>query len=122
MMPLGAMDASLLLNQFFFGIEEKNALAGIAINRFLPGAYFVVSLWTQDYLAAHAFMIADLGNAAAAELGNSFIVAQQVLADARTQLIAFSPPFRQKLFVLGGTLAGLVFLSLDFGGFLFHLC
>src|SRR5581483_4536122 len=121
MMALGAMQRGLLVGQFFRGIEIQHPLARIADHGLLAGAHFVVSLRPQHYLAAHALVIADLGDAAAPELGSALVVSEQILGDAGAQLVAFAAPFRQKLLVFGGALTGLLFLFLDLCRLFFQL-
>ena len=75
---------------FVGGIEVENALAGIADYGLLAGADIVVDLRAQHDLASHAFVIAHLGDAAAAKLGNALVVAQQIFVDAGPHLIALA--------------------------------
>src|SRR5215469_10199438 len=93
MMTLGAVDRFLLLDQLFFRVEIENALAGVADDRLSPRANFVVGLRTEDHLASHALMIADFSDAAAAELGDALVVAEQVFADSGAELVAFGLGF-----------------------------
>ena len=108
MMALGAVVEASRLDQLFLRIEIENALAGVADNGLFAGANFVIGLRTQHDLAGHAFVIANFGDAAAAELRDALVVAQQVFADAGAELVALGSPFGQQLFVFGGALAGLL--------------
>jgi hypothetical protein len=68
MMAARALMFGLERLHFVGRIEIQNALAGIADHGVLSGTDLVVSLRSQHDLARHAFMIAYLGDAAAAEL------------------------------------------------------
>ena len=75
----------------------------------------------QHDAACHTLLIADLGDAAAAKLRHALVMAQQVFVDAAANLVALGAPFSQKLFVLGGKLAGFLFFLFDLGGLGFQL-
>src|SRR5579862_4253215 len=86
-MTLGAMQRWLFVYQFVLRIEVKNALAGVADDRLISRADFVVSLWAEHDLASHALMIADFSDTASSELRDALVVAEQVFADAGAKLI-----------------------------------
>ena len=102
---------------FVGGIEVQDALAGIADHGLLSGAHIVVGLRPQHDLACHAFVIAHLGDAAAAKFGNSLVVTEEILIHAGPHLIALGAPLGELLFVLRGPLAGFNLFFLNLGGF-----
>ena len=105
----------LVHNHFAFRIEIKNALAGIAHDDLLPGAYFVVGLRPQHDLARDAFVITDFGEPATAEFRNPLVVPEPVGRYATAQAVALGIPLGQLLFVLCRYAACIFFFLLDFG-------
>lgn len=67
-MALGAVNPGLLVDKFFRRIEVQDALAGVANDGFVAGADIVIGLRPEHDLARHALLMADFGDAAAAEL------------------------------------------------------
>src|SRR5579862_2624205 len=75
MMPLGPVNAGLLIDEFFLGVEIKNALARVAHDGLRAGTNLVVRLRTQHDAACHTLLIAHLRNPAAPELRHPLVVA-----------------------------------------------
>src|SRR5580658_2692739 len=120
MAPAGALVFRLKRQHLVRGIKVENALAGIANHGLLAGADVVIGLRPQHNLTGHAFVVEHLGDTAAAKLGNTLIVPQEILIDAGPHLIPFGAPLGKLLLVLGSALAGFNLLFFDFGGFGFQ--
>src|ERR1700751_1106288 len=114
-MPLRPMDRLFLLDDLVLGTQVKDALTGVTKNDVFTGEDVVVGLRPQNDLAAHAFLIVDLGDATATKFRNAFVLAEQIFADAAAELIAFTSGRGQQLLVFGRALPGLLFLFLDLG-------
>src|SRR6202043_1313083 len=121
MMAFGAGGRGFLIGKLLSGIEIEDALAGVADDGLLAGTDFVISLRAEHDPAGHTLLIANFRDATAAEFGYALVVAEQVFVDAGANLIALAAPPGEKLFVLGGDLAGFFFFFFDFGGFGFEL-
>ena len=100
MMAFGAVVEASDVLHLFGGIEIQDALARVANDGLLAGADFVIGLRAKHDLARHAFVIADFRKAAAAEFGNSLVVAQQVLVNPGAEPVALARSIRSAAFRL----------------------
>ena len=120
MVTFGPSRRGLLIGKFVGGVEIQNALAGVAHDGLRAGTNFVIGLRAEHDAAGHTLLIANLGQAATAKLGDTLVVTKQVVVNAGANLLALGTPCGKKFFVFGGTLAGYFFFLFDFGGFGFQ--
>src|SRR5579871_3354727 len=117
MMPFRARGGWLLVSQLLRRIEVQDPLAGVTDDSLVSGTHLVIGLRAEHHPAGHAFLVANFGDPAASKLRDALEMAQQVFANAGAETIAFGSPLSEKLFILGGALAGLFLFFLDLGGF-----